>query len=373
MKSTRAALRWSLVVAFLVVCVSTFGLQSAHRAATLTASKQAASLTGVACSSPTRCIAVGDYYSEPPMRHGTLVLRWNGTTWQREHAPVIAPPGITSVSVSCPTARRCVAVSASGAMVWNGKRWTSEPRVTGNAVSCPSAKFCAAVQTDGLGLSSEIWRDGRWTSAGMPLPTPPTPIEGITLSGVSCTSAGFCLAVGEYSYGVTTAQPSSGHRDLTLAERWNGYAWKLVHPADPAPLAALKAVSCRTPRFCVAVGTQRAQSILIERWTGAGWQVQSSPDLSGVGYSSLDAVACPTTHTCEAVGEHNGHLVAESWRTGRWSLQNVRAPRPSIGSLALSCASTSACVLAGTAGESPMSETLDEGRWIVRRTPDPLR
>ena len=373
MNAVRAALCLAFGAALLVACAALAGAQSADRARPRTISKHAAALTGIACTSPNRCMAVGDYYSEPPLRHGTLVSRWNGRAWQRERAPLVGPVGIVGVAVSCPVARRCVAVSTSGAMAWNGTRWTSQRGVTGSAVSCPSARFCAAVGTQGLALSSSIWRDGRWTRERVPLPTPPTPIGSITLAGVSCTSQDFCLAVGDYSY-PAEAQPSAGHRDVPLAELWNGNTWRLVPPAAPTALGALRAVSCRSPRFCVAVGTQRARSTLVERWTGKDWQVQASPNPSAVGYSVLDAVACPSTRTCEAVGTYNGgSLVAESWRKDRWVLQRVRTPRPMSGSPALSCPSTRACVLVGAVGGLPMSQTWDGRRWVVRSTPRPPR
>jgi hypothetical protein len=265
------------------------------------ASKRAAALTGISCSAASACTAVGDYYSysEAPLRYGSFVLRWNGTAWHRQRAPAIGPATLATVAVSCATARRCVAVGASGAMVWVGTRWKSKRGVTGDAVSCPSAKLCVAVGSRGQGLVSETWRDGMWTSEEMPLPTAPVPIQSITLSGVSCASVRFCMAVGDYVYG-TSAVPSPSRRVLTLAEVWNGEAWRLVPPNNPATLASPKAVSCRSARFCLAVGTQRTQFTLAQLWTGTGWKVQMSPNPSSVGYSALDAVACPTAHICEA-------------------------------------------------------------------------
>ena len=373
MNAARAALPLAFGAALLVASAAPAGAQSAHHARSLTTSKHAAALTGIACTSPNRCTAVGDYYSERPLRRGTLVFRWNGRAWQRERAPLIGPLGLVGVAVSCPTVRRCVAVSTSGAMAWNGTRWKSQRGVTGSAVSCPSARFCAVVGTQGLGLFSSIWRGGKWTRERVLPPAPPTPIGSITLAGVSCTSQDFCLAVGDYS-SPAEAQPSASHRDVPLAELWNGDTWRLVPPAAPTALAVLRAVSCRSPHFCVAVGTQGARSTLVERWTGKDWQLQASPNPSAVGYSMLDAVACPSTRTCEAVGTYNGgSLVAESWQKDRWALQRVRTPRPASGSLALSCPSTRACVLVGAVGGLPMSQTWNGRRWIVRSTPRPPR
>ncbi|MGD0256048.1 MAG: hypothetical protein ABSB99_10990 [Acidimicrobiales bacterium] len=348
--------------------------QTAHSATPRSASKQVAALTGISCSSAATCTAVGDYYAEPPLRYGSLVLRWNGTAWHRQRAPVIGGPSLTTVAVSCPTVRRCVAVGESAAMVWNGTRWRTQPGVTGDSVSCPSGGFCVAVGPSAHGLISEIWRDSRWTGYPMSVPTAPMPLQSTTLTGVSCTSVRFCMAVGDYTYPLE-AQPSSSYRDLALAEVWNGDGWRLVPPIDPAPLAPLKAVSCRSPQFCVAVGTQGEQSTLVERWTGTDWQVQASPNLSPVGYSALDTVACPSTQTCEAVGDYDAgfSLIAESWQKDRWSLQRMRTPGPAINSFALSCPLTDACVSVGTADGRPFSETWNGRTWIAQRTPNPLQ
>lgn len=347
--------------------------KSNKRAATSLGSKRAATLTGLSCSSADTCTAIGDYYSEAPVEHGSLVLRWTGTTWRRQRAPVIGPATtLATIAVSCPTARQCVAVGASGAMVWDGNRWRAQAGVKGDAVSCPSTGFCVAVGASAQRLNAEIWRDGKWTSEAMPLPTAPTPLQSVTLSGLSCTSERFCIAVGNYSYGAT-AQPSPSRRELALAEVWNGEGWRLAPPVNPAPLSAFRGVSCRSPEFCVAVGTQRAELTLAERWTGAGWKVQASPNPSTVGYSMLDAVSCPSTHVCESVGSYNGSsLIAESWQGRHWSLHEVPSPGPVDSSPTLSCPAPDACVSAGMADGRPFSQIWNGRAWRAQRTPSPL-
>ena len=346
--------------------------KSSKHAATSLESKQAATLTGLGCSSADTCTAVGDYYSEAPVQHGSLVLRWNGTTWLRQRAPVIGPAtSLATIAVSCPTARQCVAVGASGAMVWDGNRWRAHAGVKGDAVSCPSAGFCVAVGSSIRRLNTEIWRDDKWTSEAMPLPTAPTPLQSVTLAGLSCTSERFCIAVGDYSYGAT-AQPSPSGRELTLAEVWNGDGWRLAPPINPAPLSAFRGVSCRSPEFCVAVGTQRTEFTLAERWTGADWKVQASPNPSTLGYSVLDAVSCPSTHVCESVGSYNGSLIAESWQEGQWSLHEVPSPGPVVSAFALSCPAPDACVSAGMADGRPFSQIWNGHAWHAQRTPSTL-
>lgn len=327
------------------------------------------------------CMAVGDYYSsnDGSSSDGFLALRWNGKTWTREQAPVTGQAGLTRVAVSCPTARRCVAVTAFDAMVWNGAKWTIQSGLTGSAVSCPSSGFCVAVGSPGDNDDpiAELLQDGTWTSEDMPRPSAPTSVQNVTLSGVSCASEHFCMAVGSYVYG-TGALPSASRRVLTLAEVWNGQDWQIMPPVDPTTLASLEAVSCPSPRFCVAVGTQHTQFTLVEQWTGRNWHVQASPNLSSVGYSTLDSVACPSTHLCEAMGTYTGGryvgtLITESQRSGRWSLEHIPSTHSILGRPTLSCPAVDKCVAVGTTGTRPYSATWNGRTWIARKTPNPLQ
>ena len=83
-------------------------------------------LTSVSCGSPRACTAVGAF----PDPGSTLILRWDGTTWNVQTLP---NPDKSLVSVSCPTALKCVAVGAAPvdngtavADAWNGSRWRVE-------------------------------------------------------------------------------------------------------------------------------------------------------------------------------------------------------------------------------------------------------
>jgi hypothetical protein len=84
------------------------------------------SLTGISCSSPVACTAVGTWLGGSA-RGGLLAERWNGKTWAIQATP--SPPGHDSGfdAVSCPSATACVAVGRSGsgplAARWNGTAW----------------------------------------------------------------------------------------------------------------------------------------------------------------------------------------------------------------------------------------------------------
>src|ERR1700722_8817440 len=88
-----------------------------------------------------------------------------------------------------------------------------------------------------------------WTIANSPNAT----VTGGTIESVSCSAAAACTAVG-------TDVSTAGIR-VTLAERWNGAGWQRQSTPNPdgdttstvAP--TLVGVSCPTAGFCVAVGS----------------------------------------------------------------------------------------------------------------------
>src|ERR1700761_798026 len=75
------------------------------------------------------------------------------------------------------------------------------------------------------------------------------------LDGVSCPAVRECVAVG-------SGQAGEGGREAPLAEKWNGTTWKAVTPPLPAGgvTGDLDAVSCPTTTECVAVGGYMGQS-----------------------------------------------------------------------------------------------------------------
>ncbi len=121
--------------------------------------------TGVSCPSAGSCVAVGSgMYATATASFSGI---WNGTSWRDAAVPLPGggPAGSHLSGVSCTSASRCVAVGdidsyldaatpeRAAAVTWNGRAWT----VTGvpgpgkgraslfNAVTCLSAKSCVAV------------------------------------------------------------------------------------------------------------------------------------------------------------------------------------------------------------------------------------
>src|SRR5262245_10362586 len=85
-------------------------------------------LSGVSCATPTSCFAVGRHFDINEDEPGTVIERWNGSSWS---TILDVPNGSTNPhlnGVSCPTATFCVAVGEKASVVpiakrWNGQQW----------------------------------------------------------------------------------------------------------------------------------------------------------------------------------------------------------------------------------------------------------
>ncbi|MGC9961601.1 MAG: hypothetical protein ABSE47_06820, partial [Acidimicrobiales bacterium] len=269
-------------------------------------------------TSPSRCIAVGDYTNSGG-REVTLAEAWNGSSWKIQTTR--NPTGAQSAGlsgVSC-TAATCTAVGnyvSSGGTeltlveVWNGTGWTIRPTADPadaqaarlSAVSCTRASSCIAVGsyiiTDSSGKEvtlAEVWNGANWKIEATPNPTD-TEID--LLSGVSCTATSACIAVGS----------ADGGR---LAEVLKGTSWKLQAIPSPAGAQAssLSGISCSAVSACITVGNYTniggVELTLAEVWNGADWKVQPSLDPGGAPQSYLSGVSCFRASVCTAVGGYN--------------------------------------------------------------------
>ncbi|HTJ76387.1 MAG TPA: hypothetical protein VL337_13595 [Acidimicrobiales bacterium] len=192
----------------------------------------AGTLTGVSCSSASACMAVGFYIG--PDDNGTrlyaIAESWDGSSWTIQPVPDPVPSfgatsgdGFSDVSCTSPTA--CIAVGnyetfdrpdpvPTLAERWDGQRWTWQPTPNPanisdalenlSAISCTSATSCRAVgyYYGGTGTNSGIHTIGeRWdgTSWALDPPAEPAGAQVARLNGVSCVATG-CRAVGNFSY-----------------------------------------------------------------------------------------------------------------------------------------------------------------------------
>jgi hypothetical protein len=401
------------------------------------ASSTNASLSGLSCRSATSCIAVGSYSTSSGGPFG-LAETWNGSSWKVMKPP--APSGSTTnqlVSVSCPTASRCIAVGSSsdgsndatalaeewngtswsiqqmprevedqmtlhvscgsasecvatgslfgsdgyvlGGYVWNGTKWTTSPVIAPewtvgsgfDGVSCPSAKNCVAVGFNGDGALDESWNGSVWT---MGSPGEPDGTLGGSLTAVSCSSADSCMAVG-------VRGADSGY-NATLADIWNGIAWKSESTLEPAGAynASLDGVSCSKRDSCIAVGFADTESSglqpLSELWNGKAWSMLSTPN---PGNSGFDGVSCTSTTFCIAVGlDYSLGDFSEEWNGKHWA--ELTTPNPiddaNTWLQAVSCTSEKFCTTAGSFANSSdvwvsFAETWNGKTWSIKDMPDP--
>jgi hypothetical protein len=253
-------------------------------------------LTGISCPAVSDCVAVGTY-SQPGMYPQTLSMTWDGQTWTVQASP--SPGGAGRFTdfnaVACPSPARCIAVGdylkpddgqqLPLTALWNGTTWTTltTPAPGGDyssltAVSCSRPSSCMAVgittnASYGLSLPvhalAESWDGTRWTVR----PTPKLKANlRVHLDAVSCAAPARCRATGGY-----LTPPANG---FVLAEAWNGATWRRLVPiTDPSPaFSDLYAISCPAARHCIAVGATGIQRTLAYLWNGTRWQPLHTPN-----------------------------------------------------------------------------------------------
>jgi hypothetical protein len=287
-----------------------------------------------------------------------------------------------------------LALSAT-AVPARGEGWVSEPTISASespestltGVSCVSAAFCMALgESDpgrepfgnlpekGFGSFSEIWNGSAWTVA----PTSSSAGANAGLNAISCISATFCVAVGQSPGGPTAPYHVQSQKGRPLVEVWNGSSWRVQ--ANPATAGSLFGVDCRSPSFCVAVGSgKQASQPLSEFWNGSHWSLQSTPRLRNT-FNALQAVSCVAEDACFAVGFHNisprGQvatvLLAERWDGHHWHAEYPpdHLPAEGVEMYGISCTSRSFCLAAasfaqgnGTVALSPFVERWNGVRW----------
>lgn len=382
--------RWCMAVGDGVVARWTRGRWAIQHALAPRQSLDTA-LTSVSCASKSMCMAVGSFVrvDRNPAEVGSVTLdltmllaeRWDGRRWSVLPVPVGVVGNAQLNGVSCPSAAACVAVGSSvaesgveaSAVVerWNGSRWREErlsaPKrsdVELSGVSCPLVDSCVAVGLDSPGYQSPpIIIRSRGAS---------WTVEGVHATGqlqaVSCRSTRFCVAVGT----------RGSHM---LAEVWNGTRWSTRQAPDPKgpfqlyrpPVNALSSVSCSSPSLCVAVGEDDHIPVrpLSERWNGKRWSLHLAPLNNG----SLQGISCTAQRRCTAVGySPAGSMLAMRFTAGHWQRQPSAQLRVGVDTQlsGVSCATASACVAVGelygvTGG--PLVLVGAGPRWSVTSTP----
>lgn len=325
-------------------------------------------LNAVSCASSSSCEA-GGYFEVQANANDKKAFAedWNGDAWQLQQA--VAPPGAASNDfggVSCVSATFCEAVGGHSdsagnqdvlAETWNGQKWAIQsiparlnvggsPSIANglDQVSCVSTQFCEAVGAGSAGPFTLMWNGTSWTVQTLP------GISDVDPQAVSCASADFCMLVDGFAQ----------------VDTWDGTSWSTA-PA-PTGLTDIVSVSCLSATFCNVVGGGNEDS-LAAQWNGTSWTTQT---LAGTVSTSMNAVSCTATTSCEAVGVtpgSNGYegTVAESWNGSAWTLQSTTSPSTTLGSqlTAVSCASATSCTGVGWYTSNNVGSTYGQSETVV--------
>jgi hypothetical protein len=243
---------------------------------------RSAYLNAVACSVPTRCVAVGEYFSAKTNAEGMFAETWDGSRWKVSPVPTPAGGSGTLAGITCRSATDCVAVgtlapkgaATTGVLVesWNGGSWTRQaaPTPAGagldsylTSVSCASGTSCVAVGSRfTAGASStptatgftEVRSGTTWKVHTIPVPAG----RDSGLGDVACTSATRCFAVG-----ATMLHVNHDYR-YPYAAIWNGATWSSI-PVPPVPRTSsdfwggsFGSAACVSAANCFAVGNEGA-------------------------------------------------------------------------------------------------------------------
>lgn len=299
------------------------------------------SLTGVSCSAPRRCTAVGTSAG------GVFVLSEAGGPWAIQTTP--NPAASTAAEITSPDL---------------------------TAVACHADSACLAVGNYRTTDGNSVTFSERWDGTGWSLTTLPAAGEDSdnTLAAISCVSPRWCLAVGEQTIDVSS--PMSA-RDWAVTEQWTGSRWIHQHrqPVSPAggggaedATNSLTAIACSAGNHCTAVGFAQEDDgcrhcgTLAERLGRHGWSLQR-PSQKG----TLTAVACPTTTRCVAVGG----AAAQVWNGRAWTRTRIASPGATLTGIA--CPGRSVCVAVGVDQRGQVLVERSNGRtwWSHQAAPHP--
>ncbi len=290
-------------------------------------------VNGVSCTLPAACVAVG---ATDASSSQALAWMFQASAWQPGPLPSLAGSSRLT-DVSCPASGLCMAVGeaheAAIALHLSGGVWTpmampaSDRSADLFGVSCPTGNWCMAA---GVGdgekrIASAVFAGGRWRTGGGPA------IKGalhFTLNALSCTSPRFCMAVGD-----TTLVTSGRLHGALLTALYNGSSWRIVTVglAFGRTLPSLNGVACPRAGECIAVGNTNFYSAtpgqqLIIHFHGGRWSPMTAR--AGTGTEPL-AVSCPPAGTCVAVGvKELGAPVVERLAHGSWSMLPAQSAGP---------------------------------------------
>ena len=238
-----------------------------------------------------------------------LILRWNGTAWVQVPTPGAGPGHSWIYSVAAVSAHSAWAVGyANNAanilgtliMRWNGSTWTRVPSpspeedtlLTGVAAASADSAWAVGYSRDNTtsrGLVFMHWNGSTWTTA----PSPSLVYNVSVLAGVTVTPGGTAWAFG-WTDPDASSGTSNGSGERTLILRWNGTAWTRVPSPSPGPSARIGGVTALSSGDAWATGTVGGKTLVL-RWNGQRWTGPAGPLPPAVSASSAVPSAAAST------------------------------------------------------------------------------
>lgn len=416
MRRLALSLSLLLMAALGVPAVASAATAAPTAPATAAAVAPAGTIEAMSCLGAKSCIGVGDYAS--PVKGASAFLRtWNGASWGPLYGAVPASAGDYLSSISCTSAKFCVAVGGRSVAntetgetdtspvvaMWNGSAWTktvppapatSIKDTDLSSVSCANARSCVAVgeyyaRAHGNVAGGEPsegfidrWTGTKWT-ASYKTTTGGKGIQSSQLLGVSCRSATNCVVVGSTFQPIYTFNGPADETYHPVALTWNGSRWAAsTVPIPSHGHGALEGVSCWSVSRCVAVGNYYANqpvtdpappksTLIAARWNGATWSVAKLPSSGSgpqlVGVSCVSAVSCLAVGATNAIGTDVDRSLADGWNGKTWRSVAVATPKGGAGKTGpypnsfelydLTCATAKDCVAFGWAGSLTLGQT----------------
>ena len=257
----------------------------------------------------------------------------------------IPPAGTGTVNVTVTTPGGTSAISTADQFTYATRReWTIFPTPSLGApehrlagISCVSVRFCVAVGHSGVASAEaliEMWNGGAWSTGAAP-PTA-TSMSATELRAVSCVSANFCVAVGRW-HEEGPSPDSSGPR--ALIDVWNGTSWSqhmgAIKGEPDDDRVTLNGVSCVSSSFCLVVGSfgNGPPETAVGTWNGETWKYLPRPGALGFP-NELTGVSCVSPTFCMAVGSADeGFKAVGKPVTQSWNGSEVSVvPSPIRGS-----------------------------------------
>ncbi len=227
-------------------------------------------LEGIDALTPNDVWSVGSTYVDNLLNYETVILRWNGATWNRIASP---NPGGNEVD----RLHDIVALSANDAWAvgefggtgdnalilhWDGTGWQNVPNTCGRGLDGITA--IASHDLWAVGDYTICHYDGTtWSAVGLP-----PDVEVLRFNGVDGVSTNDVWAVGKD----TICGPKSCTA-IAAAAHWDGTSWT----RSPIPGVAMEDVVMLTSTDAYAVGTFSVGTA-IAHWDGSTWSNVPAPD-----------------------------------------------------------------------------------------------